>query len=1514
MNLDWRNILPVSGSLQKGFEKLCVQLADSGKPAGAKFIPTGDPDAGVECYAVLPDGNEWAWQAKYFMGPMEAQQWRQLDDSVKTALDKHPALVRYFVCAPLDLPDARVSGQTSARQRWEQRVVKWQGWAEERGMNVEFVWWGEHELTNILTEPRHMGRRQFWFRQIELDRDWFHHRIDEATKAAGPRYTPEIHVDLPIARKFELFGRTASSLDEIKSLARDIRRRLSSLANANGQIEALDAAAPLDALAQAANAVLAELAALEPTPNGKVPLRRLAETANNTIAVASEATDILSKLEGNTPGPRAGYPGSPTQRTVNDIRYLISALYQVENAASEADEFANSGLIVLRGDAGTGKTHLLCDLAKRRIDSEAPTVLLMGQRFTEPSEPWQQALQQLHLPGASAEEFVGALEAAAQAYGNRALFILDAVNEGRGREVWPSHLSAFLARFIESPWIGVVLSVRSVYADAVIPENVREAAVAVTHEGFASHEYDALTTFFDHYGLELPSTPIIDPEFQNPLFLKTVCRGLQLRGKTRLPRGYHGITQTFDMYLDAVNENLAKALDYNPSDQLVKKALSSVARAMHETGDQWLPSLPRNAAENLVNGLLPGRPFSTSLYRGLVNEGLLYVDMLPHRAGPSEEVVHISYERFADHTIAGFLLDQYLEVDDPDAAFGADGGLAFIRGESGYFRTGLLEAIIIQIPERTGSELVEFAPSLQHRFGFWDTFLQSIVWRRTDAFSGTTTEIVNKLLDSGGTLLKHDVLETLMTVAVIENHPLNADFLDQKIRQDAMPDRDAWWSAYLFDAWSWGESAVHRLIQWAWEISQKAEPDDETVELCAVTLAWMLTTSHRFVRDRATKALVNLLTRRLLIARRIVKRFANVDDLYVAERIYAVAYGVALRSRDVIGVSELAQLVYDNVFASGTPPAHLLLRDYARGVIERAVYLSAEMDADLELVRPPYRSEWPSIPSEDDVQALISAMGTEVSDNHQYRRAWFDIEISVQDGDFARYIIGTESPSEWLSLILNEEPWRSAEERKEDLVSRLNPDERAALEEYEVAKFSIAPAILFAHIVDDQDNDQASSNGLPGARENELANASARLMSVLSDEHRTEWEAIDEREWPPGLDPRIAQRYILNRVIGLGWTADRFGEFDALANFNFSYGRSANKPERIGKKYQWIAYYEILALIADRYQHHRGWERDYAGPWQIGCRDIDPSDVQMARPDQQAWHEGTGRTWWAPLEYGDWRLELPIGEWVTDDSDIPAIEEGLVVSRTSEAGVSWVNAFTFQLRSEPHPAGIDKYDVERRELWFRTIAFMVPAGKGDDFIEWVLSGAYWEEHWQFSVPGVGGSYGFFLGEHGCSPASLQQAKEVEDDVKEWEHPHGSASAVARMIAVTHLTETGGYDCSIDSSREVYLPSQSIIDGCHLYWTGIGADYADEYGAIAAFDPAVHENGPNALLLRTDLLERYLSENNLELCWAVTSEKQTTGTVGQPHGWLRLQGAYVYRDGRPIGKLIAELQPLPGINA
>jgi len=418
--------------------------------------------------------------------------------------------------------------------------------------------------------------------------------------------------------------------------------------------------------------------------------------------------------------------------------------------------------MLITGAAGTGKTHLLCDVATQRVAAGRPTVLLMGQQFVVAGHPWPQATQQLDLSGTSAEQFVGALEAAAQAAGCRALVLIDAINEGAGRLIWPDHLAAFLAHFARSPWVGVLLSVRTSYEAIVVPEEIRACAVAVRHHGFAEHEYDATRTFFIHYGLELPSAPLLAPEFRNPLFLKTLCRGLSATGERRLLRGFHGITATFDLYLSAINQRLATMLGFNQKHALVRKALEAFASSLADSGERWL-SLSK--AEDVVNALLPGRDFERSLYRGLVAEGVLVEEAAWERDADREEFVFIAYERFADHVVAKMLLDAHLDIEAPSTAFSAGGPLAFAWDESRYVPAGLLEALCIQVPERTGQELIRLAPAVMERWAIGEAFRQSLVWRAPEAFSENTRVVLNTLIRSDQDLSDtHDVILTVATL------------------------------------------------------------------------------------------------------------------------------------------------------------------------------------------------------------------------------------------------------------------------------------------------------------------------------------------------------------------------------------------------------------------------------------------------------------------------------------------------------------------------------------------------------------------------------------------------------------------------------------------------------------------------------------------------------------------------------------------------------------------------------
>ena len=1500
-------------SQRDGFGKFCVQLASIEAPACAKFIATGDPDAGVECYCVLPDGSEWGWQAKYFTSTLQDTQWRQIDDSIKTALEKHPRLTRYYVCVPRDRSDARILGRMSEMDRWNRHLTRWQVWAKDRDMNVDFVWWGSSELLDRLSREEHVGRRFFWFNQHEFSSDWFDRRLEEAIETAGPRYTPEVHVDLPIAQDMERFSRSAYSFNEVKALSLEVRRALDSLLLARRSLNQRVDRLALDALSSEASKVMDALKCLEASPSGFLPLPEIVKVAANAYKEGEQVLEHIRQLQGENKTKAEGVTDSSVyyMDPLNDVLHyayqLQMALQKVIEVCNHFDSLANGQLLIVKGDGGKGKTHLLCDFAKRRIQDGTPTILLMGEKFLKEDDAWTQLLQQLDLSQCSAEVFVGALESAAQASGRRALLMIDALNDGNGRKIWPVHLAAFLVRILRSPWIGVVLSVRSSYEETIIPQGVRDNATIITHHGFLGHEFDATRVFFEHNGLESPSTPILQPEFSNPLFLKAICEGLQGMGERRLPKGFHGITAVFNLYLDAIHERLRNSLDYDPNSNLVRQALERVAKRLAEHDTR---RLPRSEAMTIVNCLLPGRDYSRSLYAALVAEGLLTQDMSESK-DLSDEVVSITYDRFADHIIADYLIDSYLDKEGADIAFSENGGLSFLGDETKYVRYGLVEALCIQVPERTGKELFRLAPAVLNRPYCAQAFLQSIVWRKHAAFTEDTHAVLDDFLQDED--IWEDFLDIVVSLSIVPNHPFNAEFLDHILRQESMPDRDSWWSTYLHRAWE-PQSPVSRLIEWASNLSDEDDIENEVVDLAATILAWMFTTPNRFLRDRATKSLVVLLTGRLVAAGRLVDFFADVDDPYVSERVYAVAYGIAMRSHDADAVGKLSSLVFEQVFASGSPVPHILLRDYARGVVERALYLGVDFPVDISLIHPPYKSVWPDIPDEEIVDALTPnwKQGAWKGGDLEWSRN--RIRHSVMGNflnDFARYVIGTESEPDWLSLRLDEEPWESPKERLAAFLGKLSDAEKEAYGEFKRIDNEPSPSpILVRLALSDEEHDTDLLSREVKQHKGRIEAAKQLLMSKLTEDRKLELESILQAKavGAPRFDVREIQRYVLWRVFDMGWTIERFGEFDRFAIGDR--GREADKPERIGKKYQWIAYHEILAYLSDHYQfrkpsHEDDGDRQYEGPWQLHIRDIDPSAT--LRSTLGGTWEPHLAGWWGGDEYCSWAEERGHQDWLTLQADIPKVED-LLQAVCPQDRSYWVNLCGRLIWRQPHPVDVDPFELERRELALEWNAYLARSSEVDAFMRWALADVYPPR----SLPEPPSLYLYymFLGEYGWSPA-FRHLFSDGDSNEEWSKPGDEVSPVkVWATTVSYISESGVYDCSVDDNYTLHLPHAELLEGLGLRWSGRASDYFDKSDKLAAFDPTARKIGPTALLMNKELLEHNLEDMGQTLFWVVNGEKRIIGgkDLLRFNGRLKISGVYRFTDQGPRGHLVFNLSP------
>ena len=1519
--LDFHKIRTYKGSQNNAFEELICQLARLSCPENADYFVRKEGsggDAGVECFWKLKDGSEHGWQAKYFF-ELGVSQWKQISDSVKTALEKHPKLRKYYICLPLNRTNQRKENQESQLDKWHKKETEWKEIAEQKEMNVIFEFWGASEIVGMLStdNPHFSGRALYWFNSHILQIPHLNDIAKKAKKSLGDRFSPELNIELPIAKFFDGIGLTPNWHQRFYSITEEWLKALEELKVAIAEQKGL-------LKEKIWNPIKAHTLELETFLKQTIKANSLYE---NIGALAKSIYNLIKNI-------KTIEMDCKETETVKKINWYFNrfseATYKVEEFLLSKDMMAFSKKsMLLLGDAGAGKSHLLCDITLNRLKDELPTLFLLGQHY-EGGNPLKFISDSLDLRDKSNKEILGALDALGETYSTRTLIIIDAINEGPHKEDWKNHIIKLITELKEYPHIGFVFSCRSTYLQYLLPTQIREMTVEIKHRGFDDPNHQAIYRYIEKQGIFVPSALVMNPEFINPLFLKICCESLKSKGKKEFPTGLEGVREIFKSYVDTVSETINKNKQYRTGETIVSKALQAFALQLFPDN---LSGLPIDKAREIMKLSDPKKNEGEELIDELLDEGILSEDI--YKDGP---IIRFTYERFSDYFIAESLMQEHIIKKPLSFLEKATNKLKFLFyktlfkipfhlktenlkpyfkkktpigdifvNKNIYFLQGIIEALYVCIAEHFKVELFDVidytakkrslkphkspkngdalrTEESKKRWLMDAVFKNSALWRSPNSFTLRTDELLSQIRPI---YFSSPILEILLKLSIKPEHPWNADLLHKVLIGKTLAERDKFWSIHIFSSYHYGEDlTIKNLIDWPYS-THSGNLESECARLYAITLIWFTTSSHRELRDKATKSAIIILSKYPEHLLKLMDQFADVNDLYVRERLYAIAYGVAVNIEDKKLIKKIAEKTYGQLFKMGKPVPHILLRDYARCILEFACkqkLLSKEINP--ESFRPPYKSDWPiENPMDSEINAFV---GDDESGAIHH-------SLMGHSGDFGIYTMncvhsfsptpltkkhpetGKELQGKFIDRLSEEQKaLYHSSLRKSNFVEKQQEEQIHSLKEKFKNEFGKDFDEEYIHMIRADkkhnlyDKYLRQYNSLGRKHREQSLKEKNRFIETLDEEQREHFRWLFEDRFmndrPAAFSRKWAKRWVYKQVYEMGWRKKLFEEFDKNYVSSLRYRKKAF--ERIGKKYQWMAFHTLLAHLADNV-HYIGQYDDknkYEGPWQFFKRDIDPTCC-LRKTGGNHQLDNTANCWWQPhlTQFPEKTIEKQ-EEWFKSTDNTPDFKNLLQVQDPDNNNLCWTVLFNYVVQQKDiSQIKTAKADCHTLELWFRINTIVVLEKDRKVFLKGIKN------------KDLCGFYDLIDGQIGFLKEHPNKNNEIKDEWRAELQTNNGVCEIKHFVPVSHYTWESE-DHSMDKGISFYLPSQILIDKLNLcYPPGQYKYWKDKNNYPVFTDPSICSVGPSSALIKTDILNSWLAQEKLCLVWLIGGEKRLYGT-------------------------------------
>lgn len=1406
-----------SKGIQLKFEDLCRQLfINENLSCNQKYryVHSNPNNPGLETEPIYDEkNNRWiGFQVKYFESQID---YNQILESAKNIVKYYVNKVNhvFLFC------NKSISSQAKKFKETQNILIS-------ANITLELI--TDTAILDLVRKYSYLGL--YYFGNHIIDQKWLENHNKSMFDALGIRYNQNFNIDTKISKQLSLFLIDQESINYINEKKitliekiqekyqnysyHDYNNYLHVLENSVKKLPDIDEKNILDAIGWKKNIET--------------------DTNEYRTKIINERKKLLIKIEKQNEMMRKNSYNSNEQIKIREqysnlqqnIRYLnvLLTLSDMLEISDEEQSILNGNILLIDGKAGTGKSQLLADKTNKLLLNNKKALLLLGEMFLDETPIQEQITKNLSL-NYDFYELIDILEVDGETTGNIIPIFIDALNETWIHKLWKNELPKIITKIKNSPMLKLILTYRSEYEKELLPDNItikiqNGEILNLHHYGFIDNSTTAIIQFLNHFNIPFTPSTFLENEMSNPLFLTLYCK--TYNGETvNLP-------ELYDRLIANVNINICKVLKSNPNYREYTIDDNIISPLIEELSLKLVENNIRNISkEDFCNlnywhnyGLKPA-----IFARLLIKERIIH--NIFHN---NKEYLYFAYDQMNDYYCAKAIFQKYNEKSDI-RKYLCEKVLTIKNGN--LQNPGNIDLFINSCAlyaDKYHEECIDIIDTLtdEDKEMIFSQYIKSFQWRNRENIP--VVQFQDLLLKYP---LKVNVIwEMFICNSVKILHPLNANYLHELLLKFKLNKRDNLWTIYINEFTSKKMNRIVQLIK-MYNNGDKLEIDKpKQIELLLTLLSWFLTSSNRWLRDYTSKAMIEILKENFVLCLKVLKKFESVNDPYVIQRLYGIVFGACCKrktSEDNI-FQELVIYVYNTIFNHKTVYPDILLRDYARLIIERYLfeYPNNKNLFEYNKIIPPYNSEpIPDIEEKNYLNENYSSGISRIVQSMTFEGMNLD-GIGLY-GDFGRYVF------------------------------------QSKIRDFEV-------------------------------------------------DHRKIFN--------------YAIHYILNN---LEYSNDLFEANDYNCGDYSGYG--SNKIERIGKKYQWIAMYNILARISDhckmldRYSSLIDKEIKYEGAWNPYVRDFDPTlNINF-------------------IKY----IELPRFKSIDDFIEKVQMENKTANISTAKKQTNWLKSegiFFHKLKdillltddNNTKWVSLTQYcdtnrnniEIDKLFIWSWAYAYFVTPEQEIALTKYFQKG-YSIINYEIATRHE--TYTIYNREYPWSPsckefeeyawvdAKIKTNKSeiitislpkinIIDDINDTDKIAYESMSYRKNIeenigkilhSTTNLIWEEEYDASKDHAISYEIPCAKLIKDLNLKQMETDGLYYDIEGKLSAFSTKTVQN-IGGVVIRKDLLDIFLRKNNFKLIWFVRIQKRIYNQNGDFSNFSEWESIFSYSTKNIKGKI------------